>query len=40
MYMKETTAFLESGSLLEDHGRLRLSEAGIDISNQIMAVFV
>ncbi|NBH60079.1 radical SAM family heme chaperone HemW [Anaerotruncus sp. 80] len=37
---KELTAFLESGSLLEDHGRLRLSEAGIDISNQIMAVFV
>ena len=36
----ELAEFFQSGSLLEEHGKLRLSEAGIDISNQIMAVFV
>ncbi len=37
---EELAAFFERGQLIEEKGRLRLSEEGIDISNGIMAVFV
>ncbi len=36
----ELADFFTEGKLIEEDGRLRLSEAGIDISNAIMAVFV
>ena len=36
----ELLPFIEKGLLIEDAGRLRLSEAGFDISNTVMAVFV
>lgn len=36
----ELADFFREGKLIEEEGRLRLSEAGIDISNAIMAVFV
>lgn len=37
---EELQPFLESGALIEENGKLWLSEKGLDISNTIMAVFV
>lgn len=37
---EELAEFFREGKLIEEAGRLRLSEEGIDISNAVMAVFV
>jgi len=37
---EELQEFFDSGRLIEENGRLRLSEEGMDVSNQIMSVFV